>query len=331
MQFLTICAFVLASIVLMANADSTDSFRCKDKYCFITTNSENERVLNCTTEKVEDDFIKCLYFRNNFKVMLMTKNDSYVKVDKIAPGAFQRLSSDMIMKKLFIKKIIFPQLDGKDFEGLTKITDIYLENPKVLAQDTFLKLASRRDTFMLQISCNDENRNVSFNELHFRNVYWILHTYGCKNRVICETSLCNASNEYPLYRLISTNQTSSQQFRLGYSQCKETKYCLEKEKERKNSQSTVSQNPTARSTEVTSSPISKSAKLVTGSKTETYYDTLMWVVLWLTGINSIVIMGILVFLIIWLKRMSSSGASKKHTIILEDEDNTKYLKLTPYA
>jgi len=329
MHFSTGYVLVFAFIV-MANGDPTDSFLCKNKHCFITTNGDNEQVLDCATGKMENDFIRCLYFRNNFKVMLLTKNDSYVKIDKIAPGAFQRLVSGTIVKQFFIQKLIFSKIDSNDFIGLTKVKEFSLENPHFLAQDTFAKFSSIKDSFVLQIQCNEENKNISFNELHLQGLFWIFYAHKCQNSLICKKTMCDGSKEDPSYRLISTNQTSSPLFRLDYGHCEEISNCLPKENEKINA--TKPNAPKLiQSTEVTAMPISKSAKLVSTSKSENYYDTLMWVVLWLTGINSIVIMAILMFLIIWLKRISTSAANKKHTIILEDDDNTKYLKLTPYA
>lgn len=313
--------YLLVGVIVAANlADAV--FECQDRHCFVTVNDQKENIFDCALGKAQDDLVKCTYNPRDRILILTTNDESFVKIKKIAPNAFKRISQGIAIHRFFFNKFQVDTIDSHDFNGLSQITELGMENPKSLAFNTFLSMQSRIN-LILSISCSQGNSENSFSELYMNTNSWRLFSTNCNKLKVCEYSSCGAKGESKITRIIATNQTNTIN-QLHISQCTHSRACTS------NSISTKKIPKQGVNLFTSTVQPGKSSKLKAVSLNSSY-DTLMWIVLFLTGINSIVILGILLFLIVWWKKFTNSSANKKHTIILDDGEDTKYLKLSPHA
>ena len=310
----SLCYFIfkiLSSIILLAQYSR--AFRCTDRYCSITMNANNQTILDCQLGQLSNNTVQCLYDRTNHQLILTTESSLYVTVDQIAAGAFARLLSGIAVEKIYLNKFQFDKLNKSDFQGLSNISEMRIENPKLLSSDTFTELTTQRQYFVLIISCIDGQKNVAFSELELRTKLWRVITENCNEKLICQWSTCRTSDDKAFSRIIPEMNSTSFNFQLSSRACKFNSSCKADKEYDQYKSGVKRRNPNSRVVHVRHKIVNNNKPK--RSKIYDYYDSMMSVLLVVMGINSFFIALIFIFVLVWLRKLSSSRHQRKKQMV----------------
>lgn len=309
----------LVASMILVSVSSAD-YSCSDRYCFISTGTDNRTTFDCGPGQLPNNTVQCVYNKISHHIILTTEDNEYVSVDSIASGAFKRLLNGTVVEKIFINKFQFESLNKTDFEGLSNITEMKIENPKKLGTHTFGSLTTQRQYFILTISCMEGNRNTSFSELQLKSKLWRLVTENCQETFTCQMSTSDSAGSGTFSRIIPLDLSTNFNFQLSSKTCNSS--CGENGDGSNFEAQLKRRNNKDRQVVIKKKETSSNDK-VKNLKPFEYYDYLMMILLVVIGSNTVFVTLICVFACMWLKKTFNSAMRKrryhKPTVAVEDQ------------